>query len=320
MSISYQDISSGLSAGEKMHVVPGAGFFIDNFIRGAEYYFLTHYHSDHMNGLKEGWNNGTIFTGEITARALIALKKIDPANIKIVTPGEDIVLGSPAGAVHVTTYEANHCPGSLMFRFDVERGLKILHTGDFRYSADMAKADFGKIDMLYLDATYDSPRYEFPTGEEALESAMKVIEKYIAKVKQPRPPIFLATYTFGKERYIEEIYNRFGLKVYAPDWRIRSYKLLDYNQDAVTDDVNASDCRVYARWYFEGHFRKMPYYGSRRRLVIIPTGWAVDLAENPDSYHYVPDSDHCDYGELTSFVKKVAPGHIIKTHSLDEND
>lgn len=307
-----------VSGKAELYRIPGTRIFVDYFEEPADMHFLTHYHFDHMRNLDKDWDLGTIMTGPVTAKALIALKKIPAERIYVIEAGSEIKINSGGKDIYVRAYEANHCPGSLMFKFEIDGGSNILHTGDFRYSPEMAKVDFGKVDLLYLDATYDVPRYTFPPAEDVLSNTLDFIQRYDEMTQHPRPPIFIATYTFGKEEYMEGIYKRLGTKVYATKWRLESYRLLDYDQDALTGDAAEAGCKAYARNYFDTHFKKTSFYRSIRRLVVIPTGWALDNANNDDGYHYFPDSDHCDYNELCRFVKHVGPGKIIKTHSLRE--
>ena len=40
---------------------------VDSFRAGANAYFLTHYHSDHMTGLTRNWSHGPLFCTPETA-------------------------------------------------------------------------------------------------------------------------------------------------------------------------------------------------------------------------------------------------------------
>lgn len=62
----------------------------------------------------------------------------------------------------VRLYEANHCPGAVMFLFQGPKGT-VLHTGDFRFKPSMLSHFEGmKIDYLYLDNTFATTEEEFP--------------------------------------------------------------------------------------------------------------------------------------------------------------
>jgi DNA cross-link repair 1A protein len=75
--------------------------------------------------------------------------------------------------VSVTLFDANHCPGAVLFLFRIrstgdDRIRTVLHTGDFRYDADKwAFVDAVRpIDHLFLDTTYVSKKYAFPSQHE----------------------------------------------------------------------------------------------------------------------------------------------------------
>jgi DNA cross-link repair 1A protein len=105
------------------------------------------------------------------------------------------------GGVSVMPIDANHCPGAVMFLFEVPRGgaapchgaavgsihggkarppgpgrggqgrSLVLHTGDMRWHGGMAlhPALTGRqLDVLMLDTTYATPRWSFPPQDDAV--------------------------------------------------------------------------------------------------------------------------------------------------------
>jgi len=78
--------------------------------------------------------------------------------------------------------DANHCPGSVLFVFDLHRPKRrYLHTGDFRASPDMTVDPILRqpqnvpIDILYLDTTYSNPRYTFPPQDVVIQETARLI-------------------------------------------------------------------------------------------------------------------------------------------------
>ncbi|KAH7827894.1 putative DNA repair metallo-beta-lactamase domain-containing protein [Monocercomonoides exilis] len=102
----------------KEHKVPGTSFLVDGFkYKRKEYnaYFLSHFHSDHTIGLTRSFTFGKIYCSEITRSLLIEHMKVKP----------DCIIGLPMETpcyiqnARVTLIDANHCPGSAIFVFEV---------------------------------------------------------------------------------------------------------------------------------------------------------------------------------------------------------
>lgn len=145
-------------------------------------YFLSHFHSDHYIGLKKSWNNPdenpikkTLYCSEITA-ILVNLKfKIPMDEIRILPMNKRFWI---TDTISVVTLDANHCPGAIIMLFQeflansYDKPIRqILHTGDFRSNAKMieviqkwlAKTTNDNIDQVYLDTTYLTMGYNFPS-------------------------------------------------------------------------------------------------------------------------------------------------------------
>ena len=97
-------------------------------VAGVQYYFLSHYHYDHYQGLSKRWKH-KIYCSPVTGRLVTRFLGVATSQIVELVVGEARLIGG----VEVTGVEANHCPGSLMFVFRLTTGHTILHTGDFRY-------------------------------------------------------------------------------------------------------------------------------------------------------------------------------------------
>ena len=90
--------------------------------------------------------------------------------------------------VTVTLLNANHCPGAIMFLFEVGKR-NILHVGDFRWNQDVMlqmpqlrafSNNSTRLDELYLDTTYCNKKYTLPTQADAINAAIEVAEKEMA--------------------------------------------------------------------------------------------------------------------------------------------
>ncbi|KAL9056554.1 MAG: hypothetical protein Q9162_002837 [Coniocarpon cinnabarinum] len=182
-------------------ILPGFYTCVDAFrygaVSGCNAYFLSHFHSDHYVGLTSNWSHGKIYCSRITANLVRQQLRVDPKWVvdleweqKVEVPGTE--------GVSVTMIPANHCPGSSIYLFEKTlpapknapstakpRTQRVLHCGDFRACpAHIAhpllapeildnvtgKLKHQKIDICYLDTTYLSPKYAFPSQEEVIEA------------------------------------------------------------------------------------------------------------------------------------------------------
>ncbi|OAQ30266.1 DRMBL-domain-containing protein [Linnemannia elongata AG-77] len=162
--------------------MPDTGFTVDAFcygkVEGCDAYFLSHFHSDHYGGLTSTWNHGPIYCSSITANLVITRLKVDEQYVKRLPMYEPTVVDG----VTVRLMDANHCPGSVLFVFDLHNPKRrYLHTGDFRASPDMIidpilrQPQNVPIDILYLDTTYSNPRYTFPPQDVVIRETARLI-------------------------------------------------------------------------------------------------------------------------------------------------
>ncbi|KAI8335513.1 DNA repair metallo-beta-lactamase-domain-containing protein [Chlamydoabsidia padenii] len=179
-------------------------FVVDAFsygkVPGCEGYFLTHFHSDHYMGLKKDWSHGPIFCSKITANLVEKQLQVNKECLKVLPMNQPtFVLPS----IKVTLIDANHCPGSVLFIFDIKlqhsgnnegsTWVRHLHTGDFRANPEMClhplirQPENPVIDTLYLDTTYLNAKYGFPAQEECIQAACRVVESHIGIQDDSRP-------------------------------------------------------------------------------------------------------------------------------------
>jgi len=286
--------------------IPTTDILVDEFSSNAEIYFLTHFHEDHMPGLERGWDKGEICCSSITARLLEGIKKVDSSRLITLDPGEQITFETPAGTVAVKAFEANHCPGAVMFLFETN-GRRYLYTGDFRLDDGIRNCcrEFAGVDCLFVDTTYAGDGYSFPPQHESIRSVVEIVRRNRDR------NIFIAVYTIGKNRIVEEVFRATGQPVYLPPDKFRIYRLLGL-EEAVTRDKDATNIRGYSRSYFDSYFKWTRHYRDRNAVVIIPTGWAVDDGEEKDPrYIYVPYSEHCDSRELSEFIRLIQPRRVV---------
>jgi len=187
--------------------ITGTDFNVDGFMYAqssrTKNYWLTHFHSDHYGGITKDWNCGTIYCSLPTANLVnqqlgVEKKWLHP--IPMYTP---TVVESNGRPITVTLLDANHCPGAVMFLFEVGKR-RILHVGDFRWNAEIMLqqqplkklfANQHRLDELYLDTTYCDEKYCLPTQNEAIQACIEVAVRENAR---PGKTLFLfGAYTIG---------------------------------------------------------------------------------------------------------------------------
>ncbi|KAG0259299.1 hypothetical protein DFQ27_004166, partial [Actinomortierella ambigua] len=182
--------------------MPDTTFTVDAFSYGCipecTAYFLTHFHSDHYGGLTSTWKHGPIYCSSITANLVLSRLKVDPQYVRRLPMYEPTVVEG----VTVRLLDANHCPGSVLFVFDlpatpsgggggvIGRSRRYLHTGDFRAHPSMIshpilrQPENPPIDILYLDTTYINPKYTFPPQDAVIEATAQMVAKELGIVGQ----------------------------------------------------------------------------------------------------------------------------------------
>ena len=137
--------------------------------------------------------------------------------------------------IFVTLIDANHCPGSVCFLFEIQRQQgdckRILHTGDFRCSQSFLShpvlSCFKRghpsarlLDLVYLDTTYSDPKYQFPSQQSILESLSDWTRRILMTENRLKLVPFqyllvIGRYTIGKEKIYLRLLETFPkAKVY----------------------------------------------------------------------------------------------------------
>lgn len=231
-------------------------------------YFLSHFHSDHYGGITKRWcrertlESKIIYCSPITGRLLTIRFKVDPLFIfsldlgvryKVYDPNVLLEDGGYASeestpGVYVTTIDANHCPGAVIFLYEgisLAGELKFsLHCGDFRVNEKMLRHPLlerfhlggpDKLESVYLDTTYMSPKYNFPKQEQVCESIADLVyewdrdDEFVkacfgaslqsritdfltlgSRVNSKKILILVGTYLIGKEKLAIAILKKLG--------------------------------------------------------------------------------------------------------------
>jgi len=238
--------------------------------------------------------------------------------------------------LRVTALSANHSPDAVMFVFDYDdydggTGVtrRTVHTGDFRYTADMLEAAGGlllkrPVDRLYLDTTYLNPRYVFPSQERVIvELGNWMREQLLAE----RNTLFaFMSYHIGKERAFFGAAEYLNMKVYVQPKKLRVLRLLNLPERwmrLVVGDPREAKIHVGGRVNEDVVNEDVKKLGFVRGVIVRPTGWSFgknsrSLVSSRVSAHGVvvasaPYSEHSSYEEIRECVKALRPKRVIPT-------
>jgi len=182
-------------------IMPGFFICVDAFrygrVEGQNAYFLSHFHSDHYIGLTSSWCHGPIYASKVTCNLMLQQLNVDSKWVVPLEFERKVEVPGTKG-VFVTMIPANHCPGSSLFLFEKligqnkdgsPRSTRILHCGDFRacpahvshplLRPDVVDSVTGQtrqqvIDTCYLDTTYLTPKYSFPSQHDVIDACAQM--------------------------------------------------------------------------------------------------------------------------------------------------
>ncbi|XP_051530764.1 DNA cross-link repair 1A protein [Myxocyprinus asiaticus] len=309
--------------------IPGTTFAVDAFqygvAEGVTAYFLTHFHSDHYNGLKKN-SVFPIYCNKITGNLVKSKLKVDEHYVHVLPMNTECTVQG----VKVTLLDANHCPGAAMLLFVLPDGQTVLHTGDFRAHPSMERypeLQGLRIKTLYLDTTYCSPEYTFPTQQEVITFAVNVAFEQVTL--NPRTLVVCGTYTIGKEKVFLAVSEVLGSKVCLSRDKYNTMCCLESEQvkQCITTDWQTAQVHVLPMMQLNfknlrTHLNKF----SRKYDQIVafkPTGWTFNQTVNVEdiqpqtqgniSIYGIPYSEHSSYLEMKRFVQWLRPRKIIPT-------
>jgi len=323
----------------------GLPFVVDGFSGPARHcqpaaWLLTHFHSDHYAGLGPRWASGAPIVCTPATAALVRLR---------LRPPPDLLLELPLGqrrciaGVHVTLFDANHCPGAAMALFEPAEGPPTLHTGDCRWDAAKMAAALGPALQalgpakraalrLVLDTTYCDPAAAFPPAGEAAAFVAAAVRA--EAFNSARTLFLVGSYTIGKERVAFAAARAAGSRLYAGAAKRAVLDCLPLAPDEAAlltgDDASSNvhivpmACVAFAR--MAGILR---HYKARYDTVVgfAPTGWAFGRAagraggartKRGSLVRYdVPYSEHSSFAELRAAVDYLRPAAICPSVGND---
>ncbi|KAL3641869.1 hypothetical protein CASFOL_012684 [Castilleja foliolosa] len=202
----------------------GLPFSVDTWSSPSKrkrHHFLTHAHKDHSQGIA-AHASYPIYSSLLTKTlTLLYYPQLDESTFVAIEVGQSLVVEDPDGDFIVTAYDANHCPGALMFLFEGKFG-NILHTGDCRltpecflslpdkYVGTKGKEPRCPLDYIFLDCTFGQFPMKMPTRHTAIQQIINCIWKHpLASI------VYLTCDLLGQEEILLQVSKTFGEKIYV---------------------------------------------------------------------------------------------------------
>ncbi|XP_019341497.1 DNA cross-link repair 1A protein isoform X3 [Alligator mississippiensis] len=315
--------------------IPGTGFTVDAFqygeIEGCTAYFLTHFHSDHFCGLTKNFTF-PVYCNKITGNLVKSKLQVQEQYIHILPMDKECMVNG----IKVVLLDANHCPGATMILFCLPNGTVILHTGDFRADPSMERylpLAGRKVHTLYLDTTYCSPEYTFPSQQEVIQFAVNTAFETVTL--NPRTLVVCGSYSIGKEKIFLAIAEVLGSKA---SMSRDKYKTLCCLESAAVNSIitmNWKDTLLHILPMMQINFKGLQNHLDKfsenfdQILAFKPTGWTYSdschsLVEiRPQirgriTIYGIPYSEHSSYVEMKRFVQWLKPQKIIPTVNIGD--
>ncbi|XDC86752.1 hypothetical protein R6Z07F_017925 [Ovis aries] len=309
--------------------IPGTGFTVDAFqygwVEGCTAYFLTHFHSDHYAGLSKNCMF-PIYCSEITGNLLKSKLHVQEQYIHPLPIDTECIVNG----IKVILLEANHCPGAVMILFYLPNGHVILHTGDFRADPSMERSLLAcqKVHTLYLDTTYCSPEYSFPSQQEVIQFAINTAFETVTL--NPQALVVCGTYSIGKEKIFLAIADVLGSKVGMSKEKYNTLQCFSIPEvsSLITTDMCKSLVHLLPMMQinFKGLQNHLKKCGGKYNQILAfrPTGWThsnkltsladiIPQTKGNISIYGIPYSEHSSYLEMKRFVQWLKPQKIIPT-------
>ncbi|KAG1954921.1 DNA repair metallo-beta-lactamase family protein [Pimephales promelas] len=297
--------------------IPGTGFAVDAFqygtVEGFTAYFLTHFHSDHYGGLKKN-SVLPIYCNKVTGNLVKTKLKVDERFVHVLPMNTECIVQG----VKVTLLDANHCPGAAMLLFVLPDGQKVLHTGDFRADPSMERypeLQGLRIQTLYLDTTYCSPEYTFPTQQEVITFAVNIAFEQVTL--NPRTLVVCGTYSVGKEKVFLAVSEVLGSKVCLSKDKYNTMCCLESEEIGrrITTDWQAAQVHVLPMMQL--NFKNLRTHLNKfsrkydQLVAFKPTGWTFNQTVRVEDIQPQTQGNISIYGMCQSIYKGFNKNYCI---------
>ncbi|KAI8388566.1 beta-lactamase-like protein [Radiomyces spectabilis] len=307
---------------------------IDRFTRrnGIKYYFLSHVHSDHTQGLEQSSILENIYCSEITATLLPRIRRrnkqyghLEGRLVPIPIAQETIIDTTDYGKITVTLLPANHCPGAVLILIEGCNGT-VLYTGDMRAEKDFVDESLQLlgdkiIDHVYMDTSCCNDKFRhFPTKDASVQLLLQTIKQYHCTFH-----IYLDCWTFGYEEIWFAIAQVFNTKIHVS----RQFYDMYCRADSTFDRILTTDPQTR---FHSCNWASTCSMHSAKTLAIHPVplscDYTIDMSTpeapsllasklyDPSTIAHrlaLPFSTHSSMSEIAGFIRFIRPRRFTAT-------
>ncbi|XP_025990137.1 protein artemis [Solenopsis invicta] len=319
------------------------GISVDRFDGKNKYssaYFLSHCHTDHMQGLSQTFfedlkqYNKFLYCSRISKVFLDARYYGIETCVKDIDIDERVLIEYKNNGYNtnlfVTCISAGHCPGSVMFLFEKMDKL-ILYTGDFRINPrDYKKIvslhycnDFNtfpkKFAKMYLDTTFlDYNFIVFPTRKESINKMGHVVKEWLEE--SPRNVVVLeCSALYGSEFLYMELSKALNLSIHVKNTVYESYCRIPDLARHITNNPLATRIHACMKKLDRSGLECRADILDKNILTIVPsvqkwrgrdTSVVGEWDRDRERTFNVCYSTHASFDELKKFIQYFKPEEI----------
>jgi len=253
-------------------------------------------------------NEITKHATEPTFKLLEAMRWAKLQNWRPISVGDTIKMGD----LEVRVHNAGHVLGSVQFEVGTPEGT-VLYTGDFSLgnSYTMEAAPAVSCDLLVIETTFGAPMFKFPKRKDV---ALDMVRWAVMEaIPAGRVPTFRAD-SIGNAQEIISIFNSMtNLPVVTAKSATRVsdvYRAYGHDLDYV--DAGSPEGRGLIE---SGKCALIAPKGAKLKYENLDTalasGWAAIMKRRSRAF---PLSDHADFRELISFIRRCRPKRVLTFH------
>ncbi|CAI8598874.1 unnamed protein product [Vicia faba] len=179
----------------------GLPFSVDTWTPSSKsskrHHFLTHAHKDHSSNITSH-SSFPIYSTLLTKTLLLQhYPLLHDSLFYLIEVGQSLIIHDPDGDFSVTAFDANHCPGAVMFLFEGQFGRK-------------GKKPACSLDCVFLDSTFANFSRPMPTKRSSIQQVVNCIWKH-----PDASTVYLTCDVLGQEDILVQVSQTFGAKIYV---------------------------------------------------------------------------------------------------------